>query len=268
MPGRLDATVSLITGAAMGIGLAIAERLAREGSHIIIADINPAEGEAAAARLRVEGLAAEFLKLDVTREADWMTAAQSIGASHGGLDALVANAGIESVGAIADMTLDQWQRALDVNLTGVYLATRYMAPLLEKRASSRPGGASIVNISSILGIGGMAGSSTYSATKGGVRLFTKSIALEFARDRKNIRVNSVHPGFIRTPMTENAAQRIARSGGAASGNAVIAGMVALTPMGRIGTPEDIAAGVAFLVSDDAAFMTGSELVIDGGYTAQ
>jgi NAD(P)-dependent dehydrogenase (short-subunit alcohol dehydrogenase family) len=268
MPGRLDNRVCLITGAAMGIGLAIAERLAREGSRVILADVKPTEGEAAAARLRAAGLAADFLKLDVTSESDWITAAGQIGEAHGGLDALVANAGIESVGAIADVTLDQWRRALDVNLTGVYLATRHMAPLLAKRGAARPSGASIVNISSILGIGGMAGSSAYSATKGGVRLFTKSIALEFARDRKNIRVNSVHPGFIRTPMTENAAQRIAQSGGAASGTAVIDGMVALTPMGRIGTPEDIAAGVAFLISDDAAFMTGAELVIDGGYTAQ
>lgn len=265
---RLDNTVSLVTGAAMGIGLAIAERLASEGSRVIIADVNALEGDAAAARLRSRGLSADFLKLDVTSENDWIDAAQRIGKDHGGLDALVANAGIESVGAVADVTLEQWRRTLDVNLTGVYLATRHMAPLLEKRGTARPGGASIVNISSILGIGGMAGSSAYSATKGGVRLFTKSVALEFARDRKNIRVNSVHPGFIRTPMTETAAARIARDSGAESGDAVVAGMVALTPMGRIGMPEDIAAGVAFLVSEDAAFMTGSELVIDGGYTAQ
>jgi NAD(P)-dependent dehydrogenase (short-subunit alcohol dehydrogenase family) len=263
---RLENTVSLITGAAMGIGLAIARRLAEEGSHVILADVNRREGEAAAAALRAEGRAADFLALDVTSEADWTAAAAYVAARHGGLDALVANAGIESVGSVGDVGLEQWRRTIDVNLTGVYLATRHMASLLQARGAARAGGAAIVNVSSILGIGGMAGSSAYSASKGGVRLFTKSVALEFARDRKGIRVNSVHPGFVRTPMTDAAARRIAGQDG--GGEAVIAGMVALTPMGRIGTPEDIAAGVAFLVSPDAAFMTGSELVIDGGYLAQ
>ncbi|MGE0666697.1 MAG: SDR family NAD(P)-dependent oxidoreductase [Sphingomonadales bacterium] len=265
MAGRLDNTVSLVTGAAMGIGLAVARRLAADGSHVILADLKAPEGEAAAQGLRADGLSAEFLRLDVSSEADWAAAATSIGDGHGGIDALVANAGIESVGAIADISLDQWRRTMEVNLTGVFLATRHMAPLLEKRGAARAGGAAIVNISSILGIGGMAGSSAYSASKGGVRLFTKSAALEFARDRKNIRANSVHPGFILTPMTDIAVRCIGGEGGA---DAVIRGLEALTPMGRMGTPDDIAAGVAFLVSDDAAFMTGAELVIDGGYTAQ
>jgi NAD(P)-dependent dehydrogenase (short-subunit alcohol dehydrogenase family) len=268
MPGRFDGRLCLVTGAAMGIGQAIAQRLGTEGARVLVADVNAEAGENAARDLRDGGSDANFVELDVASESGWRDLAAVIESRYGALDALVNNAGVEAVAPLAELEMDIWRRAMDVNLTGVYLGTRHMAPLLLKGAAAQGKGASIVNISSIMGLIGLPGSSAYAATKGGVRLFTKNIAVEFASERKNIRVNSVHPGFIKTPMSETGARRLAEEGFAADADAALDQLAGLTPMGRIGAPEDIAAGVAFLISDDAAYMTGAELVIDGGYTAQ
>ncbi|MBI1179934.1 MAG: SDR family oxidoreductase [Alphaproteobacteria bacterium] len=268
MTGRFDGRTCLVTGAAMGIGYAIAERLGSEGARVVVADVKPAEGEDAARRLCDAGCDASFLALDVSSEDGWKQAAAAMESLGAGLDALVNNAGVEAVAPLAELDMAIWRRAMDVNLTGVYLGTRYMAPLLLAGSAVRGAGASVVNISSIMGLIGLPGSSAYAATKGGVRLFTKNIAVEFAMERKNIRVNSVHPGFIQTPMSEVGARRLAEKGLAKDVGEALGQMASMSPMGRLGRPEDIAAGVAFLVSDDAAFMTGAELVIDGGYTAR
>jgi len=258
----------LVTGSRRGIGLSIATRLAAEGAVVVLADIEKEACDAAAADLVSQGFDARSYALDVSMEESWERLAASVQKDIGGLDGLVNNAGVELTTAVADTALADWQKVLDVNLTGVFLGTKHMAPLLQTRGGATAAGASVVNISSILGLVGFADASAYAASKGGVRLFTKSIAIEFANAGKNIRVNSVHPGFIRTRMTETGAERLAAGGLAEDVESVFRQLQEITPLGRIGAPNDIANGVLFLMSDESAFMTGAELVIDGGYTAR
>ncbi len=258
----------LITGGRRGIGLSIATRLAAEGAVVLLADIEKEACEAAAADLVAKGFDARPYALDVSSEESWQRLAESIAQDVDGLDGLVNNAGVELTSRVTETDLDDWQKVLDVNLTGLFLGTKHMAPLLQATGGSGSAGASVVNISSILGLVGFAEASAYAASKGGVRLFTKSVAMEFAQAGKNIRVNSVHPGFVRTRMTETGAERLAAGGMAEDAESVFRQLQQITPLGRIGTPLDIANGVLFLISDESAFMTGAELVIDGGYTAR
>ncbi len=255
MAGRVEGRVSLVTGAAKGIGAACARRLAAEGAPVALADVDEAGGAALSAELEAAGGKAMFLALDVTREADWEAAVAEVVGHFGGLDVLVNNAGIAIVEPVQSTSLEDWRKIMAVNADGVFLGTKHAMRVM------RPGG-SIINISSILGITSVEALSAYSATKGAVRLFSKGAALDGAKDGRNIRVNSIHPGYIHTEMMEDTCYR-----DYGSLEAGLEALGKLHPIGRVGKPEDIANGVLFLASDEAGFVTGTELVIDGGYTA-
>ena len=255
MAGRLEGRVALVTGAAKGIGKACARALAAEGAPVALADIDREGGEALAAELAQGGAETMFVALDVTQEADWEAAIPAIVDRFGGLDVLVNNAGVGIIEPLPEVTLESWRKSMSVNVDGVFLGTKHAM------GAMRAGG-SIVNISSILGFTSIPGLSAYSATKGAVRLFSKGAALDGAKDERRIRVNSIHPGYIHTEMMEATCYRDYGS--------LEAGLAALAkqhPIGRVGKPEDIANGVVFLASEESSFITGTELVIDGGYLA-
>jgi NAD(P)-dependent dehydrogenase (short-subunit alcohol dehydrogenase family) len=249
---RLAGKVALISGAARGMGAVEARLFAREGARVVLGDVLDAEGRAVAADIGTAGGEAVYVRLDVRREADWAAAVDAAVSRFGKLDVLVNNAGVGGPGRVEEISLEEWNRVMDINSTGVFLGTRAAIP-----AMRRAGGGSIVNISSQLGLVGVDTSSPqYQASKGAVRLLTKATAIQYAGDR--IRANSVHPGPIATPMTE-ARRRNPES---------YALTVSRIPLGRYGEPEEVALGVLYLASDEASFVTGAELVIDGGWTAQ
>jgi NAD(P)-dependent dehydrogenase (short-subunit alcohol dehydrogenase family) len=265
---RLDNRIALITGAAQGIGAATAALMARAGASVLIGDVQDDAGRAVAESIRSTGGNAGFVHLDVTSEGDWQGACDTARREFGGLDILVNNAGVILRGPSRDMSLEDWRRVEAVNIDGVFLGTRACAPLLRERAGLFPGGSAIVNVSSIMGLVGSGFSGAYSMSKGAVRIYTKSAALEFAQAGMGIRVNSVHPGFIDTDMAAGARQFFVEKGMAPDVQAAHRMLVQRHPLGRLGTADDIAHAIVFLASDDAAFVTGSELVVDGGYTAQ
>jgi NAD(P)-dependent dehydrogenase (short-subunit alcohol dehydrogenase family) len=249
---RLDGKVALISGGARGMGAAEARLFAREGARVVVGDVLEAEGRAVEAAVAAAGGQCAFVPLDVTREADWQRAVALAESRFGSLTILVNNAGIGAVSRVEDTTEEAWERVMAVNAKGVFLGTKAVIP-----AMRRAGGGSIVNISSQLGLVGMDNiSPQYPASKGAVRLLTKVTALQYAREK--IRCNSVHPGPIITPMTE--ARRADKA------NYQL--MLSRIPMGRYGEPEEVALGVLYLASDESSWVTGSELVIDGGWTAQ
>jgi NAD(P)-dependent dehydrogenase (short-subunit alcohol dehydrogenase family) len=262
---RLDGKVALISGAARGIGAATARLFAEAGARVAIGDVLDERGREAAAAL---GAAALYQHLDVTREEDWNAAVAAAQARFGRLDILVNNAGLFLGKSLEEASLAEWQRLAAVNLTGVFLGTKLALPALREAAKTSPHGSAIVNLASVAGLVGSQLDPLYSMTKGGVTLFTKSAALEFARKGYRVRVNSIHPGVIDTDM--GAQTFAARARHAASNDVETARQVALRghPIGRLGQPDDIAKGILFLASDDAAFMTGAGLVVDGGMTAQ
>lgn len=241
--GRVEGKICLVTGAASGIGAATAALLAREGGAVVRTDLKAGDGIAAH---------------DVTREADWERVIEDVMARHGGLDVLVNNAGVAGPRATLDeTTLEQWRAVIGPNLDGVFLGVKHGI-----RAMKRTGrGGSIINISSILGLIGLPFSGPYAASKGGVRLLTKVAAMEMAAAKTGIRVNSVHPGYIRTPLVES---RLSGPDGAAMAERIRR----VQPTGEMGAPEDVAEAVLYLASDASKFVTGSELVVDGGATAQ
>jgi len=249
MANRLANKVALISGGARGQGAAEARLFVQEGASVVLGDVLDKDGERLAAQLNRVGAkeCALYLHLDVSKAGDWERAVAATERQFGGLDILVNNAGILSLAGIEQTSEDDWQRVIDINQKGVWLGMKAVVAAMRKRS-----GGSIINISSIYGLIGSGGSAAYHASKGAVRLLTKTAALEFAGD--NIRVNSVHPGIITTPMVE-AIDRELR-----------AGILSLVPVRREGRPEEIAYGVLFLASEESAYMTGSELVIDGGYT--
>lgn len=260
MAGRVEGKIVLITGAASGIGRACAERLAAEGATVVMTDIQDDPGTAAAAAIAAAGGRAEFLHHDVTSEPAWVAVVDAVRSRHGRLDVLVNNAGIGIAVSIVDMSLADWQRQQAINLDGVFLGIKHAIPLM--RAS---GGGSIINMSSVAGLKGSPMLAAYNATKGGVRLLTKGVALESAQSGWNVRVNSVHPGVIDTPIWTRAdAAALAPDANAVDVESMAAAMV---PTGVVGRPLDIAHGVLFLASDESAYMTGAELVIDGGVAA-
>jgi len=254
---RLAGRVALITGAASGIGQATAERFAAEGAAVMVTDINDEGGKAVAAELGARGRAA-YLHLDVVSEQGWAQAVAGTVEQFGGLDILVNNAGVHGEpGPLEETTLESWDRSIAILQTGVFLGMKHAAPELLKSEH-----ASVINISSIFGASGGFGSSpAYHAAKGAVRILTKTAALHWAQ--QGIRVNSVHPGFIDTPLL-HADSASGRSGASQFHRAILD----VTPLGRLGRPEEVAAGIAYLASDDATFVTGSELYIDGGYMAR
>jgi len=263
---RLDSCAALVTGSARGIGAGIAVRLAALGARLFVADVLEAPARTVVEAIRERGGRADFLALDVADESSWQEAADAVRAAEGALDILVNNAGIYLAKPTAETALGDFQRIVSVNLAGVFLGTKHCLDLLIEGGGRRSGGASIVNLSSAAGLIGSRVAPVYSMTKGGVRLLTKSHALEFAR--RGIRVNSVHPGLIDTEMgaealrgrsPEGDREQLERAREAASRG---------HPIGRLGTASDIAGAVAFLASDAAAFVTGIELPVDGGVTAQ
>ena len=249
---RLAGKVAIISGGSRGMGAFEAELFVKEGAKVVVGDVREDEGRSLVEKITGEGGDAVFVPLDVTKETDWEAAVAEAVDRYGKLDVLVNNAGVSARGSIEETTVADWDRVMDINAKGVFLGTRQAIPEMRKA-----GGGSIINISSQLGLVGMSDSSPqYQASKGAVRLFTKSAAIQYASE--GIRVNSVHPGPIVTPMTE--ARR--------SDAAVQELMVSRIPLGRYGEAEDVAYGVLYLASDESSFVTGSELVIDGGWTAQ
>ena len=248
---RLTGRTAIVTGAASGIGKATAQRLASEGANVVITDINDDAGKAVAAELTGQGYSAAFMHHDVTNEADWQRVIDDTVAAYSGLDILVNNAGMGDLLDIDAATLADWDRTIAIDQTSIFLGMKLASPHL--KAS---GHGSVINISSIFGIsGGFGTSPAYHAAKGAVRTLTKNVALLWAQ--QGVRVNSVHPGFIDTPIISQT-----------KGTPFEQVMLDMTPMGRLGKPEEIAAAVAYLASDDASFVTGCELAVDGGYLAR
>jgi NAD(P)-dependent dehydrogenase (short-subunit alcohol dehydrogenase family) len=267
---RVDGKVALVTGAARGIGAETAKLLAKAGAKVAVTDILDS-GEQVAADIRADGGEAIFVHHDATSEEDWKRATRETFDKLGGFEILVNNAGIYMMMGLEEMTLDDWRRVSSINLDGVFLGTKYAVQAMKYAASKGvPCGASraIVNLSSVAGIIGMPLGTAYHMSKGGVRLFTKSAALECARLGYNIRVNSIHPGLIETDMGSEVMRRVTEKGLIGSANDAHAAFLAMHPIGRLGQAMDIARGILFLASDDSSFMTGSELVVDGGFTAQ
>ena len=264
---RLDGKVALLSGAARGIGGATARRMAEAGAKVVVGDLLDEAGRHTAEAIRAAGGEAEYVHLDVTREADWTDAVDYAVGRFGRLDVLVNNAGVFIGKAIEEISLEEWHRLVAVNMTGVFLGTKLAVPALREAAKDSPHGSAIVNLASIAGLVGSQLDPLYSMTKGGVTLFTKSAALEFGRKGYRIRVNSIHPGVIETEMGEQTFVARARRAGSNDIAPVREAVTAGIPWGRLGVPEDIAKGIVFLASDDAAYMNGAGLVVDGGFTA-
>ncbi|MDE0824653.1 MAG: glucose 1-dehydrogenase [Dehalococcoidia bacterium] len=248
---RLDGKVALISGGARGMGAEEARIFAREGAKVVIGDISEDDGKAVEAQIAEAGGQALFIRLDVTQEADWAKAVDQAVSSFGKLDVLVNNAGISSRAFTDDTAIDAWDKIMEINSKGVFLGTRAAVPKMLEA-----GGGSIINISSIMGLVGSAGGHpAYNASKGAVRIFSKAMAVRHGKD--NIRVNSVHPGFM-PPMAS----------GIAYDQDQRRGSLEQTPLGREGRIEEVANAVLFLASDEASYITGAELAVDGGFTAK
>jgi NAD(P)-dependent dehydrogenase (short-subunit alcohol dehydrogenase family) len=251
---RVKGKVAIITGAALGLGRATAIRLAQEGARVAITDVLDAEGENTAREI---GASASFWHLDVSKEADVEKVFAEVANKWGSVDILVNNAGIAGANKPTDqLTEKEWDAVMAVNVKGVFFCTKHAIPYMRKK-----GGGSIINLSSIYGLVGAGDVPPYHAAKGAVRLMAKNDAITYATE--NIRVNSVHPGFISTPMVEG----FANAAGLHSDD-VRKALAALHPLGHLGEPDDIAWGIVYLASDESKFVTGSELVIDGGYSAR
>ena len=253
---RLDGKVAFLSGAARGIGAATAKLMASAGARVAIGDMLDEAG-----RKTAKEIDALYVHLDVTSEASWAEAMDATVKKFGKLDVLVNNAGIFNGKGVEDASIDEWHKLVAVNLTGVVLGTRAALPHLKKSKGN------IVNLASVAGLVGSQLDPLYSLTKGGVTLFTKSTALEFGRKGYGVRVNSIHPGVIETDMGEKTFVMRAQQQGTNDTQKARQATLALHPIGRLGAADDIAKGIVFLASDDASFMTGAGLVMDGGWTA-
>jgi cyclopentanol dehydrogenase len=249
MGGRLEGKVALISGAARGQGAVHAELFAKEGASVVLGDILEKEVRFVADEIRAGGGAAEAIELDVTSPRDWIAAVELAETTFGRLDVLVNNAGIIDEGGAVDEDLEAWHRVIAVNQTGMFLGMKHAVP-----AMRRAGGGSIVNVSSTLGVVGADDYIAYQASKGAVRQMTRSAALSYVKD--GIRVNTICPGFIETPMTDELEDEIRDHD------------IGMTPMARAGKPIEVSYAVLYLASDESSFVTGSDLVVDGGYLAQ
>lgn len=249
---RLKNKVAIITGGASGMGALEAKIFTQEGAKVLITDVNKEKLKSVTEEIRNAGGAIDYIVQDVTSEPDWLKVAEKVISLYAKVDILVNNAGLlgDVSSPIEKRTLEEFNKIMAVNVTGQFLGIKSLVPYLKKN-----GGGSIINISSIAGISGATGVTAYTASKGASRILTKGGAVEFAKD--NIRVNSVHPGYVETPMVEN------MKGADDFGKMAVSN----TPIGRAAQPMDIVMGVVYLASDEASYMTGSELVIDGGFTA-
>jgi len=258
--GRIQDRVAIVTGGASGIGKAVSKRLAEEGAKVVVTDIEEEMGLITISEIKEAGGNAEFFRHDVTQEEDWQSVVAKTVEAYGGLHILVNNAGIAIGGSIVTLALEDWQRQQAINLDGVFLGIKHcIPPMIESELGS------IVNLSSVAGIKGAASLSAYNATKGGVRLLTKGVALECANNRWPIRVNSVHPGIIETPIWDKMNPEVFQGGANIIDREEMAELS--VPTGQLGYPLDIANGVLFLASDESRYMTGTELIIDGGLCA-
>lgn len=263
--GRVEGKVALITGGASGIGRGCAETLAREGATVVITDLQDEKGAALVDAIKAAGGKASYLHHDVTREEDWQGVVAQVKAAHGRLDVLVNNAGIGLSGSVFEMSLEDFRRQNAVNIDSVFLGVKHAIPVMREG-----GGGSVINMSSVAGLKGSPTLAGYCATKGAVRLFTKAVAMECANARDNVRVNSVHPGIIETPIWDT----IIGTGdegsniGIPRGPALDAMAAQGVPVGVKGLPQDIANGVLWLASDESRYVTGAELVIDGGLSVR
>lgn len=254
---RVKGKIALVTGAASGIGRAIAVLLAKEGAEVIVADLNEAAGREVADEINSDGGRAFFQMLNVTDESSWALASAAVIERCGRLEVLVNNAGVTERGNTEDITLSDWKAVIDVNLNGVFLGTQAAIEVM-KGAD----GGSIINISSVEGMIGDADLSAYTASKGGVRSFTKSSALLCSREGYNIRINAINPGVIHTALLDAHLENFEEP------EPEYQRLASKHPIGFLGSPDDVAYGVLYLASDESRFVTGAELVIDGGYTAQ
>lgn len=250
--------IVMLTGAASGLGAAFSRAAAEAGATVVLTDIDECAGRALSDTLAEAGATTLFQRLDVRREAAWHDVMAELNGRFGRLDVLVNNAGIALRGSIADCPLDDWQRTLDVNLTGVFLGCRAALPLM------RQAGGSIINVSSIYGLVGGDQVAAYCAAKGGVTLLTRSAALHGAKCSPPVRVNSIHPGFVETPMVQGS-MALLEGPAAAAARARIEGM---TPLGHLATPDDIVGIFLLLASDASRYITGAQFTVDGGLTAQ
>lgn len=254
MAGRVEGKVALVTGAGSGLGAETARRLAREGAAVVLTDISADAGRAVADGIADAGGKALFLTQNVADQARWAEVVAETLKAFGRLDVLVNNAGVAGGGPLLETTFEAWRQLMDINLDGVFLGMKAAAPVMVEA-----GRGSIINLSSILGKVGSPGAPAYCASKGGVALLSKATALELAPF--GVRVNSVHPGFIETPMVAGALRDVENA------NEMRDMIISRHALGRLGVPREIADGIVFLASDESSFMTGAELVIDGGYTA-
>ncbi|PNR97086.1 SDR family NAD(P)-dependent oxidoreductase [Petrotoga sp. 9PWA.NaAc.5.4] len=250
MAGRLEGKVAIVTGAARGMGKAEAELFAKEGAKVVVADILEEEAKQVAENIKKNGKEAIAVKLDVSKAEEWKKLVDMVVEKWGKVDVLVNNAGILSMAGVEQLTEEEWDKVMNINAKSQFLGIKYVLPAMKKA-----GKGSIINISSIYGIIGSGAAAAYHASKGASRLLTKTVAAELAK--YNIRVNSIHPGVIRTPMTDDLLKD--------PNNAK--GLLGTTVLGRPAEAIEVANGALFLASDESSFMTGSELVIDGGYTA-
>jgi NAD(P)-dependent dehydrogenase (short-subunit alcohol dehydrogenase family) len=247
--GKLRDRVAMVTGAASGLGEAIARRYWAEGASVVLADIDERAGRALVSEF---GEAARFERLDVTEEKDWLAVLRAVGTAYGGLDVLVNNAGITTVGSVESLTVERFRNMLEIDLVGVFLGLKHAVPLMKGR------NASIINMSSMCGIRAQADLAGYNAAKAGVTHLTKSAALHYAKSGYGIRCNSIHPGAIRTAMLEKVMAQVDDP------KKLYDGWIAVHPIGRLGMPEEVAALALYLASEESGFATGGEFVIDGG----
>jgi NAD(P)-dependent dehydrogenase (short-subunit alcohol dehydrogenase family) len=256
---RLDGKVAIVTGAARGIGAAISEALAQAGATVVITDILAELGEETASKMCDSGMKAAFMQHDVTNEANWESIIESVMSQYGQLDTLVNNAGIETAALITQCDVDDFRRVIDVNVTGVFLGHKHALRVMKS-------GASIINLSSVAGMIGTPAHIAYHTSKGAVRVMTKAAAIECAQLGTGVRVNSLHPAIVETDMGAGFVNHLVDVGLAPDSEAAKAAIMAIHPMG-FGQPRDVAGATLFLASEAARWITGAELVVDGGLTA-
>lgn len=250
--GRVDGKIAVVTGGGLGIGRATAVMLAKEAGQVAVTDINAEAGRETVAQITDAGYEAIFFKHDVSSEADWKRVVADVQDRFGTPDVLVNNAGIYRIEPIEETTVEDWNRLMDVNVTGVFLGMKHCTPLMRER-----GHGSVINLSSVAGLVGVAGHTCYGASKGAVRTMTKDVAIELAE--AGVRVNSIHPAYIDTQMADYGAEVQGASKEELGG---------MHPLGHMGEPNDVAYAVLYLASEESKFVTGAELVVDGGFTAQ